>query len=738
MKYIYRTILLAILLASCSRQANFSKTSAPKSNMVASITVNSSAVTPVKAVMPSMKSGYNVNPKDYYEDAYLRLKQMLAGELPESFKKAVFITENAWFENKLNYERYDEYIKTLAAISKEWKKSNPLLNYKWDFDSDKVALNGAIYHIFSDTVNDEKKNIISIPYHYDFNDCFAKDHWENMFVTKLMATHGGNCHSLPFLYKMVAEEAGTDANLCFLPGHIYLNQYSHKTSYYNTELTGKCFPVDAWLMTTGYVSVQSIRTGLYMDTLGIKQSIAVCVNDLAKGYQRKFGIGDTDFSSNDGIRFVLKCCNLGLKYYPNYGELLLLKAETLKKLYQKEIALYGLNAPDSKEHGEKIHYTYAVMEHIYSALAKLDYREIPDALYDRWTKAMINGGKAENENIHDTVVTTNVYGLFGKKTDMIAVSNGNYVELFENDTLRRIGSVMFNNITHKVEYFILKGDEKYSAQLNRPTEPSRFLSIDPMTAKYPMLTPYQYASDRPIDGRDQDGKEWEATVATLAAEAWSNFSTSFKNDVTNTVEGSTGTADYNNTQVPTAVQTNLNAQQETVGEAGVVGKTAEVMAVVGTQAPLILDPGAALMEDAAFEGAEDAAGIFGETKNAETSFTDQGQATSTGEANYSSGDYSNLQEPKNVKEGGDFTPAQRRRILDENAKRNGGTIKSDKSGTPANKPVQAKKGVKADMNQAEVDHKIAKSKGGTNSNSNAQVLTKEENLKKGSKIEKDK
>jgi RHS repeat-associated protein len=36
----------------------------------------------------------------------------------------------------------------------------------------------------------------------------------------------------------------------------------------------------------------------------------------------------------------------------------------------------------------------------------------------------------------------------------------------------------------------------------------RFLSVDPITASYPMLTPYQFASNRPIDGSDLDGKEW--------------------------------------------------------------------------------------------------------------------------------------------------------------------------------------------------------------------------------------
>ncbi len=32
--------------------------------------------------------------------------------------------------------------------------------------------------------------------------------------------------------------------------------------------------------------------------------------------------------------------------------------------------------------------------------------------------------------------------------------------------------------------------------------------MDPITSNYPMLTPYQFASNRPVDGVDQDGLEW--------------------------------------------------------------------------------------------------------------------------------------------------------------------------------------------------------------------------------------
>jgi RHS repeat-associated protein len=37
----------------------------------------------------------------------------------------------------------------------------------------------------------------------------------------------------------------------------------------------------------------------------------------------------------------------------------------------------------------------------------------------------------------------------------------------------------------------------------------KFLSVDPLTKNYPMLTPYQYASNRPLDGVDLDGLEWK-------------------------------------------------------------------------------------------------------------------------------------------------------------------------------------------------------------------------------------
>jgi RHS repeat-associated protein len=50
------------------------------------------------------------------------------------------------------------------------------------------------------------------------------------------------------------------------------------------------------------------------------------------------------------------------------------------------------------------------------------------------------------------------------------------------------------------------GDQNYGMRIYDPRV-ARFLSVDPLTKKYPELTPYQFASNSPIMGIDLDGQE---------------------------------------------------------------------------------------------------------------------------------------------------------------------------------------------------------------------------------------
>ena len=96
--------------------------------------------------------------------------------------------------------------------------------------------------------------------------------------------------------------------------------------------------------------------------------------------------------------------------------------------------------------------------------------------------------------------------------------------------------------------------------------------------------------------------------------------------------------------------------------------------------------------------------------------------------------YSNLEDSKYVGEGKKFTAAQKKKIIAENMKNNGGKIKSDLSGKELVPAAQNKPGVTPNPNEVQIDHIFPRSKGGSNSYSNAQVLSRGENILKSDKI----
>lgn len=91
----------------------------------------------------------------------------------------------------------------------------------------------------------------------------------------------------------------------------------------------------------------------------------------------------------------------------------------------------------------------------------------------------------------------------------------------------------------------------------------------------------------------------------------------------------------------------------------------------------------------------------------------------------------NFVDPLGVEGGKAFCALQREKILAENRLRNGGVLRSDCSGKIIIEPTKFLAGVEANLYWAEVEHILPKSLGGSNSYSNAQVLSKAENLLKG-------
>lgn len=99
------------------------------------------------------------------------------------------------------------------------------------------------------------------------------------------------------------------------------------------------------------------------------------------------------------------------------------------------------------------------------------------------------------------------YQKFGDtKIEVLTLSNGKYNEFFDTDTIEIIGSAVLNTKTMKVIGFVEK-DTTYSEATLYPTVVSRWLSPDPLAAKYPSMSPYNFVYNSPIITIDTDGRE---------------------------------------------------------------------------------------------------------------------------------------------------------------------------------------------------------------------------------------
>ena len=309
----------------------------------------------------------------YFYNAFAEIDSMLKGTKELNIARSVFLVENAFYGNKLNYADYQNFIKRKAdfcnRIIKE-SKQNP---------NDNLAKNMAIFRLLTEKVPFKNVGKEKIEYHlplqYDYEDYHSKEHFDSHFITKLMVSNVGQCYSMPLYYLILAEAMNTEAYWSLSPKHSHVKIQDKKGNWYNIELTCSSILSDAHYTNSSYIKAEALRSKIYLDTLNKKQIVAHQLLHLARSYFRKYGLDD----------FYLKCVNSVPQYTPNNVDALKLQAS-----YYESLIIYAaksLNTPNLQSFGDLQPYANNILDRLnvyYKKIDDLGYEETPDIIYEKW------------------------------------------------------------------------------------------------------------------------------------------------------------------------------------------------------------------------------------------------------------------------------------------------------------------------------------------------------------------
>lgn len=297
----------------------------------------------------------------YFNTAYNEISSMLGGEDSLSIKRAVFLTEWAYLEGKLDYNTFCDSIDTTVAKLREFIKINNLERYK-------TAGNFALFEYFTKPcpLNGNR------PFLYDFEDFTGDIDCRKLFVTKVIETHTGQCTSLPLYYKILSDELGAESFLALAPHHMYIKHIDEYDRWVNIELTNGHFSTDAYMISSMSISAEAIKNKVYLDALSQKESVAMLLSNLAAVYKKKYDYDD----------FTLRCNEKTLEYFPHYMHALFMKFNTLQKIGLAYIDKFGQAPSDFMDNN------YQEFKSIQQTIENFGYREITRENYEEWVRTI--------------------------------------------------------------------------------------------------------------------------------------------------------------------------------------------------------------------------------------------------------------------------------------------------------------------------------------------------------------
>ena len=314
-----------------------------------------------------------------YTDALGLLSAQLTGSRPLSVSEAYFMLENAWGESYLSREEYEHILDHSAGFIRAWLKSKNLSPYN------QPELHFGIQKFMRDTLSllsphpDQPGRYVRtthLPFFYDYVDFRGEKDFRSYFLTKCLATGGGQCNSMPAVYCVLAERLGATAYLSLAPHHALVKYADAQGHLHNYEATTGWNISDRWYEDNLFISPEAKRSGIYLDTLNRKQIVATCLLDLALGYMQKFGIADGSF--------VNQCTDAAMRAFPRRNALQahLLRSSLLAGQLDRLLRQHGITdialidqLPEAQQLRDALLQNEAI-------ISRLGYQPLPDALYE--------------------------------------------------------------------------------------------------------------------------------------------------------------------------------------------------------------------------------------------------------------------------------------------------------------------------------------------------------------------
>lgn len=322
-----------------------------------------------------------------YYSAFDEINSMLDGEKELNLGRAVFLVENAWHNNKYDYNEYQKGIKAGVDFC-----NRKIEEEKLDKD-DNLVKNMMLFRLVSDTLEIRNRTTGKLQTHYpikyNYDDYQSKINYDSHFVTTLMQTGVGQCHSMPLYYLVLAEEMRAEAYWSFSPQHSFVKIQDERGNWHNLELTCKAILSDTHYMNSGYIKAEALQNKTYLEPMDKTNVVAEMLLELARGYYQKYGYDD----------FYLKCIDVAEQHLKND-----LNAKMLKSAYQTRLTLklaQLLQAPNPgimQELSPEAYKHYELMLAQYKEIDDLGYEELPMGVYAMWLEHIAKEKeKAEKE-----------------------------------------------------------------------------------------------------------------------------------------------------------------------------------------------------------------------------------------------------------------------------------------------------------------------------------------------------